>query len=197
MSRKPSQRSNIENNDPKELNLVPYLDIVTNIIMFMLITTTTLGAVGIINVAAPKYGGGAGSGGGPEKPPLNLSLAITDKGFYVVATGGVLPGIEKSPEGEKVTNRKPTIPKNTDPAACRAMKKNEEAPCYDYTTLTKKMQEIKKIFPDETKINLTADSDIPYFVLVNAMDATRENAFEQEEGKRKPLFYDVILAAGL
>jgi biopolymer transport protein ExbD len=59
------------------------------------------------------------------------------------------------------------------------------------------MQEIKKAFPEETRLNLTADANIPYVVLVNAMDSTRENPFELFEGRPKPLFYDVVLAAGL
>ncbi len=199
MSRKPSQRSNIENNDPKELNLVPYLDIVTNIIMFMLITTTTLASVGIINVASPKISQGGEGDKGPkdQKPPLNLSIFVTSKGFTVAATGGVLPGILSTAEGDKKTAG-PTIPKNPSDTACKEMKRNEQAPCYDYAALTKKMQEIKKIFTDETRLNLTADSEIPYFVIVNTMDATRENPFERDDmGKPKPLFYDVILAAGL
>jgi len=197
MSRKPSARSNIENNDPRELNLVPYLDIVTNIIMFMLMTTTTLGAIGVINVASPKIGG-ADQGGGPnknDKPPLNLSVFVTDKGFTVAATGGVLGGGTAAEPDKKAG---PTIPKNVSAATCKEMKRNEEAPCYDYTALTKKMQEIKKIFPEETKIMFAADAEIPYYVIVNVMDATRENQFERDDmGKPKPLFYDVILSAGL
>ena len=195
MSRKPSKRSNIENADPKELNLVPYLDIVTNIIMFMLITTTTLGTVGVINVASPKIGADQGAGVKPkdDKPPLNLSVFVTDKGFTVAATGGVLGGGD-TPDKKAG----PTIPKNPSDAACREMKRGESAPCYDYTALTKKMQEVKKVFPEETRINLAADSEIPYYVIVNTMDATRENQFERDDmGKSKPLFYDVILAAGL
>ena len=61
----------------------------------------------------------------------------------------------------------------------------------------KKMQEIKKIFPEETRLNLAADAEIPFYVIVNTMDATRENIYERTEGKSNPLFYDVILAAGL
>jgi biopolymer transport protein ExbD len=195
MSRKPSQRSNIENNDPKELNMVPYLDIVTNIIMFMLFTSTAAGAIGVINVASPKIGGAGAGGGKDEKPPLNLSVFVTDKGFTVAATGGVLPGTAAPGEEKKAG---PTIPKNTDGAACKEMQKNENAPCYDYKALTKKMAEVKKIFPEETKINLAADAEIPYYVIVNTMDATRENVAERDDmGKAKPLFYDVILAAGL
>jgi len=193
MSRKPSQRSNIENNDPKELNMVPYLDIVTNIIMFMLFTSTAVGAIGVINVASPKYGGGAG-GAGNEKPPLNLTVVITAKGFSIAATGGVMPGVQQGTEGAKG----PTIPKSTVTSDCERMNKKEPAPCFDYNALTKKMQEIKKVFPDETRVSLAADGDITYNVIINTMDATRENQFERDDtGKPKPLFYDVVLTAGL
>ncbi len=151
MARKPSKRSNIENNDPKELNLVPYLDIVINVIMFLLLSNTVV-QMGVINVSAPKYGSGSsGSGGKQEKPPLNLSVFITDKGFTIAATGGVLPGVDSS-EGAKAKG--PTIPKVNDPNKCLAMKRKESAPCYDYVGLIKKLAEIKKLFPDETKINL-------------------------------------------
>lgn len=195
MARKPSKRSNIENNDPKELNLVPYLDIVTNVIMFLLLTTTVT-QMGVINVSAPKYGSGsAGSGGKQDKPPLNLSVFITDKGFTIAATGGVLPGIDSSDEAK---TKGPTIPKVNDKDRCAAMKRREQPPCYDYIGLIKKLAEIKKIFPDETKINISAEEHIRYEVLVNVMDAARENPFERDESNNPtPMFYDVVFAAGL
>ena len=41
----------------QELNIVPYLDILMNLIMFMLLSITGLSAFGILNVNAPNYGG--------------------------------------------------------------------------------------------------------------------------------------------
>ncbi len=56
----------------------------------------------------------------------------------------------------------------------------------------------KKLFPDETKINLSAEENIRYEVLVNVMDAARENPFERDESNNPTqLFYDVVFAAGL
>ena len=40
----------------QELNIVPYLDILMNLIMFMLLSITGLSAFGILNVNAPNYG---------------------------------------------------------------------------------------------------------------------------------------------
>jgi len=48
------------------------------------------------------------------------------------------------------------------------------------------MIKIKNEFPDETRIFIYAQPDIPYEVLVKVMDATRQY-------KGRNLFYDVIL----
>jgi hypothetical protein len=46
-----------EEEETGELNIVPYLDIMMNLIMFMLLSMTGLAAFGILNVNAPSYGG--------------------------------------------------------------------------------------------------------------------------------------------
>ena len=43
-----------------ELNIVPYLDILMNLIIFMLLSMTGLAAFGILNVSAPNYGPSVG-----------------------------------------------------------------------------------------------------------------------------------------
>ena len=52
--------------------------------------------------------------------------------------------------------------------------------------LTQEVVKIKNEFPDETRIFIYAQPDIPYEVLVKVMDFTR-----QVEGRN--LFYDVVL----
>ena len=44
-----------------ELNLVPYLDIVTNVIMFLLATTTVAAALADVNVSSPTTASAAAS----------------------------------------------------------------------------------------------------------------------------------------
>ncbi|MFX8339394.1 hypothetical protein ABTL37_19555, partial [Acinetobacter baumannii] len=39
-----------------ELNIVPYLDILVNLTMFLLVSMTSVIQFGILNVAAPNYG---------------------------------------------------------------------------------------------------------------------------------------------
>jgi biopolymer transport protein TolR len=137
-----------------ELNLVPYMDIVTNIIIFLLASVVNQIALGNINVASPTIsaGGGAAADTPPDKPPLNLTITVGATGYIIGASGGVLPTIPKLPSGQ-----------------------------YDYKALTAKLKEIKATpdAADETKATFNADAHIPYDVVIATLDAMRT----AEDGK--------------
>lgn len=164
-----------EEEESGELNIVPYLDILMNLIIFMLLSMTGLATFGMLNVNAPSYGAGASANPDPEdKPALTLTVAIAKAGFYIAATGGVLTG---QPEGGGTPGEgAPSIPKKSDGT-------------YDYDALTAKMMELKAEFPKETKVIIAADGSTEYEVLVATMDSTRETK------ERKLLFPDVTLAS--
>lgn len=193
MGHKPSERSKSATK-AVELNLIPYMDIVTSILIFMLFTSTGMIQIGVINVNAPRYQDPLEAGGGqqddePNKKTLNLTVGITYKGLFIAGVGGVLGQVNESEAAEE-KQKGPTIPLFTHDAACRealAKKMPPPASCYDYGRLTGEMTKIKNQFPEETKIIIYAQPDVPYEVLVNVMDATRES-----EGRA--LFYDVILS---
>lgn len=150
-----------------ELNLVPYMDIVTNIIIFLLASMINQVSLANINVSVPSISGGGASAEDtppPEKPPLNLTVSVGATGFTVAAAGGVLPIVPKLPNGQ-----------------------------YDYKSLTVKLKEIKAAPENatETKANFSADASIPYDIVVETLDAMRTT----EEGKI--LFPDVAFAAGI
>ena len=162
-----------------ELNIVPYLDVVVNLVMFMLLSMTGLITLGVLNVSAPKIGGDTVAGEKPEKPPLLLTVAIGRQGFYVAGAGGVLGKDAPVPDA----NRPPTIPLKPDGK-------------YDYASLSEQMKKIKEQFPNETAVILSADPDVVYDVLIQTMDACREASVKGPDGKieRKPLFFDVSLS---
>ena len=63
-----------------ELNIVPYLDILMNLIMFMLLSITGLAAFGILNVNAPNYGGPTTQVTEEgDKPKLLLTVLISGR----------------------------------------------------------------------------------------------------------------------
>src|SRR5439155_25547596 len=80
-----------------ELNLVPYMDIVTNIIIFLLASVVNQVALGNINVSSPTISAGSGDCADtpPEKPPLNLTITIGASAYVIAACRGPLPNIPK------------------------------------------------------------------------------------------------------
>lgn len=164
-----------EEEETGELNIVPYLDILMNLIIFMLLSMTGLATFGILNVNAPNYGAGASSGETPQKPPLLLTVAISKKGFFVAATGGVLGGEQPEGPAAPAADGAPTIAKLPDGS-------------FNYPALTEKMKEIKSSFPEESKVIISAEPDIQYEALILTMDAVRETPND-----RKLLFPDVTL----
>jgi biopolymer transport protein ExbD len=161
-----------------ELNIVPYLDVVVNLVMFMLLSMTGLIALGVLNVSAPKIGGEAAAAGADAQPKLLLTVAIAKSGFYVAGAGGVLGKEPETPDAA----RPPTIPLRDGR--------------YDYAALGEQMKTIKAQFPSETAVILSADPEILYDVLIQTMDACREITVKNADGtsERRPLFFDVSLS---
>jgi biopolymer transport protein ExbD len=182
-----------------ELNLIPYLDIVTNVIMFMLACTTFAAALGDINVSSPTTATPAQLQNQPPPEPkqdLNLTVSISDKGFTIAASGAVLysgfgfdaaGNLQPSPTGAL-----PTIPK-----------KGTE---FDYDGLARAMQLIKNspTAKTETRVIVNANPEIVYDVVVQVLDACRgplkpvadpDHPGKMMEGYER--FGDVLLSAGL
>lgn len=164
-----------EEEEMGELNIIPYLDILMNLIIFILLSMSGLATFGILNVNAPSFGAESSGGGPDDKPPLLLTVAIAPNGFYLAATGGVLPGVAEGSVAAPGQGA-PTIAKTP-------------AGEYDYPALNSKMKEIKTAFPTESKVIIAADKDIQYEVLVTTMDSLRETS------DHKLLFPDVTLGA--
>src|SRR3954453_12052970 len=79
-----------------ELNIVPFLDIITNVLMFVL-ATVSVTFPATIDSFPPKRGGGRG---GPPQVTLNLTVIVVPDGFSVKASGGNLAtGCERDGPG--------------------------------------------------------------------------------------------------
>lgn len=169
-----------EDEETGELNIVPYLDVVVNLVMFMLLSMTGLITLGVLNVSAPKIGGEAGAAAaGEQGPKLLLTVAIGKQGFYIAGAGGVLGSDANASD----LSRPPTVPLKGDGK-------------YDYQELSRQLSTIKEKFPSETQVILSADGEVVYDILIQTMDACRELVIKQPDGKaeRKPLFFDVSLS---
>ena len=167
-----------------ELNLVPYLDIVMNLIMFLLATVTFSATLTSINVNLPTALTAAPSPSETPPPPdLNLTVSVTEKGFTIATSGAVLFRgfrLESPGPGQtavvQTTSELPTLPLLGGQP--------------DLVGLGRALVQIKDRYPTEERAILTASPQIPYELLVHTMDAMRS-----AEGKL--LFPSVLLGAGV
>ncbi len=170
--RKKRGRLNVEvgGDEEGELNIVPYLDILINLIMFLLVGQSMMVALGMIDVTAPSYVAVPPNGGGPTpeqnaKKLQRLTVGVARNGFYIAATGGVLPG-QEAPSSEVtkdgVAKQPPTVPLRPDRS-------------YDFPGLARKLRGVKNAFPETKAVYVAADDNIPYEVIVKTLDASRED----------------------
>jgi biopolymer transport protein ExbD len=75
-----------------DVNVIPFIDMLSVIIIFLIMVASFLN-LGVVESSMPKAGGESASVAQPEKKKeekerLNLTIAITDKGFYVGRSRG-------------------------------------------------------------------------------------------------------------
>ncbi|MFT3763996.1 MAG: biopolymer transporter ExbD [Minicystis sp.] len=151
--------------DGGELNVVPYLDIIMNVMMFVLATVTVTFTASIPTSAAQVSPRPA-----PTAPEaLNLAALITSQGVALKTAGGAIAtGCGDVGSGITIPN---------------------VAGGYDLASLTACARRIKGSRPayaSETQVAVSASPDVPYDTVVAVMDALRSD----EAGE---LFPDVRL----
>src|SRR6476619_145249 len=137
-----------------ELNIVPFLDIVMNVLMFVL-ATVSVTFTATIDTYPPRAGSGARA---PTTPTLGLTVLVVPDGFSLKARGGnVAPGCN-----------------DTGPGIAIPKKEGD----YDYDALKACAQKLNGAAPefnDEMGVTISANPPIPYQVVIGAMDAVRKN----------------------
>jgi len=137
-----------------ELNIVPFLDIITNVLMFVL-ATISVTFTATIDTFPPRAGSGARA---PTTPTLGLTILVVPDGFSLKARGGnVAPGCN-----------------DTGPGIAIGKKDGD----YDYAGLkacAAKLKGASADFKDETGVTISGNPPIPYQVIISTMDAVRKN----------------------
>jgi biopolymer transport protein ExbD len=153
--------------DEGELNLTPYLDIITTLVIFMIFTFQVVIEFKLIDVFVPQYGGKSSSAQeDPAKPQITVTLIVTTTGYRVLASDGVAP------------SEIPKIP-NTN-------KSSDDKMVYDTKTLNETLVTWKEKLGLGESLILLAEDNIEYRAIVECMDAVRMNG-------NKMLFPDVAL----
>jgi biopolymer transport protein ExbD len=174
----------------EDLNLVPIMNLVTILIPFLIMAAQFV-QLAVIDSTLPAIGAPTPSDEKPDKPPLNLSLAITDRGVTVMGADAILHP-EGAPEVAEGETRPPTIPCDSG-GVCTSVED------YNWIKLTAKLNLIKDEYPDEEDANviLVPDNHINYEVIVQTMDASRDDPTKPGgDGKARLLFPNVVIAGG-
>jgi hypothetical protein len=176
--------------EAEDLNLVPIMNLVTILIPFLLMAAQFI-SLTVIDSTLPAIGPPQPVEEEPEKPPLNLSIAITDEGFTIMGADAVLnPGApaDAAPVEGEAADKGPTVPCKE--SGCPT------AESYDLTELRRYLNMIKDEYPTDENVILVPEPRIQYEVLVVTMDATREDPNRKEGGKARLLFPFVVIAGG-
>lgn len=151
-----------------EINLVPYLDIVTNLLLFSLVSIAASFIIGEINTTLPNYSpASAIKPTDPQKEPteerLQLVVSATKSGMLVWSLTG-LEGTLKDPKA-----RIPVIP-GDGPIKYDYRKLNDTL----YEIANRRWGEEKKRRPlTSYEIILQADGGTPYETVIQIMDNLR------------------------
>ena len=176
------KRTKVVELDPSEmlgeLNIIPYLDIVVNLIMFLLATTEAVLLIAQIETDLPKIAKGGATRNREQEvtTPLNLNVTVTENGVMVSGSGGKLaPGCQDIESGGRVT-----VPK--------------KGANYNWDALTECVFRVKQKFDTEDTVTVSADPQVQFEHVVTAMDAVRAKG----KGKSaKELFPQVLISVGV
>ena len=205
----------IEEEEGGEIDLVPYLDMVMNVMVFLLASVTAGYILGQINTNLPSsVSAEAVSDTEPDEDPdeasLDLVISVTGSQLIVWSTSGMVGTIEE-PHA--------VIPRTNED-------EDGVAPTYDYGSLNEVLYEVaahrwagEERDRDTYEVILQADGDIPYETIVRVMDNVRRRLPDEgfpaeadgaegpdplvipEDGAeydpdRHPLFPDIVFSMG-
>ena len=186
-----------------ELNLVPYLDIITNVVLFLLASVTTGLVLGTVNSSLPEFSAGAAAAAEnaanpTDEPPLQLVAAVTKKEIQLFSLSG-LEGTVTAPK-LRLPAQNGTYPyaKITEAAQEIVKRRWANKPAMSFVggkpvcLIEGKTVAADQCRPDKaTEVFLIDDGDVRYEVVIATMDALRE----APDGT--PLFPGVIFSSGI
>jgi biopolymer transport protein ExbD len=137
------------------INLVPFIDLLSCCISFLLITAvwTQISGLQVASSGGPPDG---------EKKPdqtIDVKLLLTDKGYSLTMVGAAI-------EIPKINSAGPV----GSPDATGAGEVAAGALAYDFKALAEKLKTLKASLPDQQAITLQPDDGVAYGDLVSTVD---------------------------
>lgn len=133
-----------------DVNLVPFIDLMSVLIIFLLITAVWT-QVSMIQLGSSIYGKKQTEDSAPPPPRAEVPLRIDIKGFgYRILIGKETIQVPKLGDGK-----------------------------YDTQKLSQEMKKIKALYPEKTDAVITVDDDRPYEDLITGMDTILDSGFPE------------------
>jgi biopolymer transport protein ExbD len=165
-----------------ELNIVPYLDIITNILVFVL---ASISVVFLTNVDTtnPSQNSGQTRKNQPESKALNLVALIVKDGVSLKTAGGnVAPGCDT---GEPHAGPGITVPftkchkDKLHPDSDTCGSRDDGAPIVDRGALSACARNLKSLSPDyeeESEVTIAANPGVEFRDIMDVIDGLRGDA---------------------
>ena len=174
--------------EPEPLNLVPIMNLVTILIPVLLMAIKSL-ELAVIDTSLPAISPSVAAPPDniPDKPPLQLKMAVTNQGIRILGANEYLyPGQAKTDDADEEKG-KPDVP-------CKSNARCKGVDDYNWSDLSQKLGQIKKAAQDDDgdsdSVVLISDNNIKYEILVKVMDTSRRS----DDGTK--LFPSVSIAGG-
>jgi biopolymer transport protein ExbD len=151
--RRLSQPRELTDEEGGELNIVPFLDIIVNILIFVLATIAVTFTSSI--ETTPPSSKSSGVRREIETQALNLTVLIVNDGFSLKGSGGnIAPGCVGQGPGLAI----PMVGGK-----------------YDYRGLSECAARLKEKFQDENQASIAANQSTQYEIVINVIDALRSS----------------------
>ncbi len=191
-----------EEREGGELNLVPYLDIITNVVLFLLASVTIGLVLGTVNSSLPEFSASAAPAetpaGATEEPPLQLVVAVTKSKIQLFSLSGLEGTIQAPKLVIPADNGAYAVSKLTDAALEIVKRRWNGKPPLSVVNGTQQCVRDGKVVPADgcrpdkaTEVFLIVDGDVRYETVIATMDALRS----APDGT--PLFPAVIFTSGI
>jgi hypothetical protein len=168
------------------------MNLVTILIPVLLVAIKSLELVVIDTTLPAMSTAPATTDDKPDKPPLSLSMALTNTGIRLIGADNYLYPAGAPPAGD-AGSAPPTVP-------CKSQGKCRGIDDYDWGDLRRKLTMIKDAAQNEERdsdnVILVPESSIRYEIIVKAMDTSRDNPDIKDGEKAKKLFPNVVIAGG-
>ncbi len=124
-----------------ELNLVPFIDLLSCLISFLLITAVW---TQISSLRVASTGGFTSQEKPPDQTTIDVRVTMTDRGYTLSLAGSLVQ-----------------VPKITEPAGGTG---------YDTAQLVEKLKLVKQQFPEQRAVTVAAEDEIGFADLVGTVD---------------------------